>query len=346
MYTKNGGDFVENVLNDNLLKNQLNWLSNLILPGGESIMNNKSPDSTYKIIPYFSNIASLALLEDPTKLSQVKKYLIWYVTHLNRPDKHGVNGTIYDYWVRKNNELVSTKDYDSYDSYPATFLTLCLGYFQKSNDKRFFDINRKNIDLITDSLITSMDSDYLTWAKPDYKIKYLMDNCEVYEGLINGSKLYSHAYSDNQVSQKLLKLAEQNYDSIENNMWKKDYYCYLIDNGGKGSKPDYNTWYADATSQLFPILCGLIKPESDRAKFIYNNFNVHHSDWHKTKKSGAFPDAYIGYIAALMNDYERVSSFLNLCEKNYINNNNLWPWYNVECSYFIRTYINYAEVRR
>lgn len=249
---------MERMLNDNILKNQLDWLSSLILPEGEFIMNNKTPDSTCKIVPYFSNIACLALLEDPTKLPQIKKYISWYISHLNRPDKHGVNGTIYDYWIRKNNELVSTKDYDSNDSYPATFLTLSLRYYQKSNDKRFFDINRRNFDLITDSLISSMDLDYLTWAKPDYKIKYLMDNCEVYQGLIDGSILYSKVYNDNETSQKLLNLAKQNYDSIENKMWINNRYFYLIDNGGTGSKPDYKKWYPDATSQLFPILCGLI----------------------------------------------------------------------------------------
>lgn len=332
--------------NDHILKNQFDWLSSLILPGGEFIMNDKTPDSTYKIIPYFSNIACLALLEDLAKLQQVKNYIYWYISHLNCPDKHGVNGTIYDYWLRKNHELVSTKDYDSYDSYPATFLTLCLGYYQRSMDINFFEKNRKNFDLICNSLISSMDLDYLTWAKPDYKIKYLMDNCEVYQGLIDGSILYAKVYNDSETSQILLNLAKRNHDAIENKMWNNDnYYCF-IDNGGTGSKPNYKKWYPDATSQLFPILCGLIKPESTRAKYIYNKFNTSNPNWHKIKQTGIFPDAYVGYIAVIMKDYDRVSSFLNLCEENYIKKGNVWPWYNVECSYFIRTYINFNLVQK
>lgn len=331
---------MERTSNSKLLQSQLDWLSSLIFPSGEFIINNKTSDSTYKIVPYFSNIACIALLEYPLMLGLIKRYLIWYVMHLNKPDKYGINGTIYDYWLRKNNELVSTKDYDSYDSYPSTFLSLCLGYYKKSGDKRFFEINRKNIDMITDSLISSMDNDYLTWAKPNYKIKYLMDNCEVYKGLMDGAKLYTEAYNDSEASEKLLKLAKKNYDSIENKMWNNNSYYYLIDNAGKGAKPDFKKWYADATSQLFPILCGLIKPESARAKKIYDIFNANHPDWYKFKKPGTFPDVYIGYVASLMKDYGRVSSFLNLCEKNYINKGNVWPWYNVECSYFIRTYIN------
>ncbi|MBT9156172.1 MAG: hypothetical protein DDT37_01156 [Firmicutes bacterium] len=48
-------------------------------------------------IPYFSNLAAMAMLGDPRGHAPVLSYMNWYVTHLNRPDKYNVTGTMYDW---------------------------------------------------------------------------------------------------------------------------------------------------------------------------------------------------------------------------------------------------------
>lgn len=53
----------------------------------------------YKVMPYFSNLAALGLLERAQYAPVVKKYMDWYFSHLNtsETDYNKVSGTVYDY---------------------------------------------------------------------------------------------------------------------------------------------------------------------------------------------------------------------------------------------------------
>ena len=322
----------------NIIKSQVEWLSTLIMDNGEFVMHNVPSDSSYRIVPYFSNIAALALLKDFDKIKLVKKYMLWYISHLNFPDKFGAQGTIYDYTLKTDGQLISKDDYDSNDSYPATFLSLCKNYFIVSKDYDFFITNRKLVDAIAVSMISCMDNDYLTWAKPNYKVKYLMDNCEVYKGLKDASLIYRDVYNDYEEYSRLWRLSKHLQDSIENKMWNKaGFYYYQIVESGKTYSPDYKKWYPDATSQLFPILCRVTNPTSGRAKYIYSKFNESYPNWYSYRSEKSFPDAFIGYVALLMDDFDKAENFLEFCNKKYVEPGNIWPWYNVESSYYIRT---------
>ena len=317
---------------------QLEWLSKSIFSNGEFVMHNSPTNGKYKIVPYFSNISGLALVNHEKYLSIIKKYLQWYFDNINIPDKFGVIGTIYDYNLNIEGVLESTNDYDSYDSYPATFLTLCMEYFKITNNKEIFWLNKEKLDYIVSSLVISIDKDYLSFAKPNYKIKYLMDNCEVYRGLIDGSYIYYQIYSDMIMYNTLKDLAKNNYNSIQNKMYsskENTYYC-AIDKLGIKNKLNLNKWYPDAVSQLFPILYGVIDINSTEAKDIYNIFNQHQPNWYNENNTSDFPNAYVGYIGSLMKDHEKVNDFIKHCINKYINNENKWPWNTFECSYFIR----------
>ena len=52
------------------------------------------------------------------------------------------------------------------------------------------------LDAIGNVIVQTQNSDGLTWAKPDYQIKYLMDNCEAYRGLRDLASLFGAAFND------------------------------------------------------------------------------------------------------------------------------------------------------
>ena len=66
-------------------------------------------------------------------------------------------------------------------------------------------------------------------AKPDYQVKYLMDNCEVYEGMLAGAKLYKDVLVPADKTQTLMlnrleQGAAQVADGIEQKMWADGFY--------------------------------------------------------------------------------------------------------------------------
>jgi len=140
------------------------------------------------IAPYFANYAALALLSEFDRhknqedLKRVGSWLSWCVN----------NQSAGGYW----NDFEGTADayatngkVDAWDSSAALFL-LVAGRYQRAGGSLSPGIltaaerARACIEHVT-------DSDGLTWAKPDYKIKFLMDNVEVCAGLRAATGLLS-----------------------------------------------------------------------------------------------------------------------------------------------------------
>lgn len=156
----------------------------------------------YKICPYFSNLAAIALLDNPilSNLAIVKNWMIWVFNHLN-PD-----GSIYDYYVDEMSggtehpsidayPSENIPDFDSQDSYAATFLTLARKYAEVvPADISWLRGYSYQLELVGNALYSVVDDgnhyfnqfgpdndDGLTVAKLDYQVKYTMNNLEVNE---------------------------------------------------------------------------------------------------------------------------------------------------------------------
>ena len=138
-------------------------------------------DNNIWIAPSFDHLAAQAMLmanevsPDPNYLLSVESYLHWHVNHLN------ANGTIYDY-TGTYPDYTSSGDYDSTDAYAAQFIETAYMYYQVTEDSVFLDWVWPYIIQIAGAMDLTLQSDGLTWAKPDYNVKYLMDNTDVYIG--------------------------------------------------------------------------------------------------------------------------------------------------------------------
>ncbi len=146
------------------------------------------PDSPVWIPPYFANHAALALLAaqdrkaNPADLSRVQRWLEWSAAH------QAQEGFWYDFEGTAAKHASNGK-VDAWDSSAALYLS-AVERFRRSGGKvsgPMLEAARRavaGIVRVTDS------RDGLTWAKPDYRVKFLMDNVETRAGLAAASVLF------------------------------------------------------------------------------------------------------------------------------------------------------------
>lgn len=325
------------------------WLASLQIENGALLMT-RGPNGNFTMNPYFADFAALALLgAGETYYENVRRYMDWHFDHLNtaQTDYNGVDGTIYDYTVTlSNGKLVSEeisinaegkKSYDSTDSYAATFLCVVAKYYEKTGDLAYLQDNSQDLQRLLNPIRQTMDKG-LTFAKPDYRIKYLMDNCEVYEGLVAAEKLYT-ALGLFELSDEAANLKKQVFDAIEEHMWKEAEGYYEVALGVNNDSAYAFTWtnfYPCATAQLFPISCGLLAPTDPRSVYLYNQFNAYFSTgerkatWEEMSTPDTFYWGSLAYTAALMGDNARLEKYMTLYLK--IMNRHAYPLYNADAA--------------
>ncbi|HQE83909.1 MAG TPA: hypothetical protein PLM14_12980 [Candidatus Hydrogenedentes bacterium] len=146
-----------------------------------AIIHQQSGDQI-TISPYFGNYAALGLFE-AYQITDDKKYLEggikwtdWYFKHMD------LRGVIHDYKGTVSN-YESTGECDATDSYAATFL-MCVNMRRMlTQDHRFVLREMGKIFGAHKAMLSTLDVDGLTYAKPDSPYKYVMDNAEVFEAL-------------------------------------------------------------------------------------------------------------------------------------------------------------------
>ena len=336
-----------------IIDSETAWLTSLQLENGALPMTYAATGQV-TANPYFSDFAALALLDGDIKYyANVKKYMDWHFDRLNTAaqDYNGVDGTIYDYLITLSNGKIQSEtvvinnnnknQYDSTDSYAATFLMVLEKYYRKSGDTAYVKNHYNQVLRILNAMYSTFHNG-LTSAKPDYLVKYLMDNTEVYAGFTAAIDLFEDVYVKAGNSGANAKLTQLKADrtkvinAIEDQMWNpKGYYeTALFKDGSVAYNFDWSNFYPSATSQLFPVAFGVITPDSSRAKQLYDSFNKNFS----TGKSKAtweiisIPDAFywgsIPYTAALMGDGTRVKSYMTQYKK--VMNRHAYPLYNAD----------------
>lgn len=323
-----------------IIEAESKWISGLQTSMGAILLNsNQSGNNCFegkKIIgqvePYFSNLAVIGLLDNPTSknLDVTKRWIEWYISHLNSEisDYNGLKGSVYRYYVDYSNDSIEYSDYnyDSTDSYAATFLSLVKKYLEKGGDEVFIKSLENQLKIIADVIIATQMSDGLTWAKPDYKIKYLMDNCEVYAGLKDYSWILKTIFVNKTEYSYYNGKMQQCYDGIEQHLWNSANTNY---NWHLNGISNWEKWYPESGAQTFPIYFGVLEKKTERARHLYNQLNQHFPDW---------PDkghwALQANVAAIMGDYHRAERFISSVQELYLQDRE-WPWRTSEAGFLI-----------
>ena len=331
---------------ETIFERETQWLASLQLENG-AIPMTYSKNGELTMNPYFADFAALALLDKSDLYADhVKKYMDWHFAHLNtaEEDFNGLDGTIYDYKItmkdgRIADEKISNPEdadsYDTTDSYAATFLTVVHKYYCKTGDIDYLIANAQDIKRITNVMFATLQNG-LTYAKHNHRVKYLMDNCEVYEGAIAAERIFEELvlkgkteYTD--MRDDCNELIYTVKDNINYKLWNFVGGYYLPGITAYVKIPtkifSWNTYYPQATSQLFPIICGVIEPGSERAKTLYSKF-CESFHW----EAFDYPDPFYWganvYAAAVMNDLDSVVEYM----ENYLplTETHNWPLYNMD----------------
>lgn len=307
------------------------WIASLQLTNGALAEAEVPADGEIAVNPYFADIAMMALLKESARYgNEVTAYLDWHFAHLNNAsqDVNQLAGTIYDYTIvmtngtmysEKPTQVAGKSSYDSTDSYAATFLTLLREYVKQTRNIGYIEEHADQIDLIVNAMLATLQTNGLTEATPVYPVQYLMDNCEVFQGLTNAAVLYrdfilpqtGNANGPQAVYAKILTTQRALGQAIEANFWKEGdgYYESSLENGLPAEVFAWTTYYQSAVAQLFPVTCGVIPASTSRARALYRSFCAHYQ-WENL----SIPDEYYwghnAYAAALLGDTERALTYL------------------------------------
>lgn len=292
-------------------------------------------DGDYKVTPYFANIAATALTFNHHELGAVQDYISWYLTHLNWPDKYGLYGTVYDYYVTTSGTEISSGDYDSADSYAASFLSLVRAYYEAGGNVQFLRDHEYQLHVIADVMIKLLGTDDLTISKPNGTVQYLMDNCEVYRGLADVAFLFTRVFGDGKDGEWFQTYADKVRTAIFKDFGNGNEFYVYIDGTSKQSV-DWNIWYPDTIAQLYPIVEGVISSSDSRAQNIYRNINRFHPGWVTLHTGSIYPWTIVGFTAALMGDTERAKAYYDTVTQEYVNHGSPWPWFSAEAGWFLR----------
>lgn len=234
------------------------------------------PGGSYHAKPYFLNLYGISLLRHGFNPDLVTDYLDWYVANLNYPDHHGLTGSIYDLDILPGGRESFHGSYDSVDSYAATFLVLLRDYYVRTVDRARLERYRGRIADIAYLLVYLQDRDGLVRAIPSSDAKYLMDNCEVYAGLLAYSDLAGRLDWDD--PRRYRAAAGQVRRAVLDELFDAQRAIFSWAKAGGQAQPSHwETFYPDALAQLFPILHGLVEPDSELAVLLWQRFLLHHN---------------------------------------------------------------------
>ena len=303
---------------DDIISLELPRLRGFRLPNGAITMYDIRSGGESKLNPYFACSAALGLLAGGD-LETAEAYIRWHFGHLEE------SGIIYDYTVRVEGDVVtetSALDCDSTDSYAALFLILLDEYAKAGGSAALLTAHRDDIAQV----VGAMDATFcfgLTWAKPDYRVFYLMDNCEVAAGYRAAASLWSMLSSPWRafhcgLRARCVRLA------VNLRLWniRRGSYDYAL-----GNPSDAAVFYPDAAAQLFPVAFGLLRPSSGRAQRLYRDFLSGHPQWLEGRNDGGFPWVILLRAALAMGDTDTAAQYLRAVKELYMEGQPSGRWY-------------------
>src|ERR1700689_2691783 len=105
-----------------------------------------------------------------------------------------------------------------------------------------------------------------------------MDNSEGYRGLADLAPLYKNAFADTSKAAYYSAAASSMQKGVQS-MWMKGSWAVYKNYYGDLIEPNLGTWYPDASSQVFPVLMGVVAASDSRAQQSYASLNAAWPEW-------------------------------------------------------------------
>lgn len=161
------------------IRSDADWILTSQAPDGAIAT---APDQVH-VRPYLGNFAALGLVAagratgDTRYIAAAWRWLRWYQGHQE------ADGFVWDYDKAADGRLVSTGDIDATDACAGTFLVAVRAAYVATGDRTQLTALRQGVAGAVQAIQATLQPDGLTWAKPTWQVKYLMDQAESYAGL-------------------------------------------------------------------------------------------------------------------------------------------------------------------
>ncbi|HVL91244.1 MAG TPA: hypothetical protein VM841_13505 [Actinomycetota bacterium] len=228
-------------------------------------------------IPYFSNIAASGLAAATRATGDVRyvnaawDWLDWYASRMN------AQGFVTNYrW--DGARWASTGTFDSTDGYAGTFLVAVRDAYAASGDATRLSALWPAVGKAVNAILATKDSDWLTYARPGWPHKYLMDNVEAYEGFRAVEELAGDAHPDARL-RVLAGMWAANMPAALEIFWNpaQGGYDAAISSTGVRYPFQWSSLYPIVTAQAWMLRTGLVTPE--RAASIAQRIEQTHPGW-------------------------------------------------------------------
>lgn len=219
----------------------------------------QSPNDN-RLIPYFNHFGANALVVSAGQLADqaaqkamltaVDKWLFWYLSHMQD------DGTVHDYRIT-DGVPEDTGNCDSTDSYAALFLVVLWNRLYVGGIPEKIAAWLPAINAAVRAMeLTEDPADGLTYAKPGWPKKYLMDNAEVMLGHRAAAKLYAWAGNGEKAASALQKAAQIS-QVLETQFWlpQVQYYAWAKDKTG-AIDAGMSKWYPDVLANILYLAIG------------------------------------------------------------------------------------------
>jgi len=221
--------------------------------------------------PYFANLDALSLVRHGRDPDAVERYIRWYLDHVSDGSDGRPAGLIDDYTVHHGRFETPTGGADSADAYAATFLILCDEFERATGRRGVLVARRDRLEAIARLLLSLQDSDGLVHVLPRRPVRYLMDNCEVYGGLVAWDDLQRRLGWESGPAWRAA--AERLRQAILHRLYDPGARLFhWAESDGVLEATTWDRFYPDALAQLFPILYGVIDAREPLARELWQRF--------------------------------------------------------------------------
>ena len=229
------------------------------------------------VSPYLANYAAIGLAEaakqtgDRAYSDAAWAWLGWYAAHQD------ANGFVTDYNVDAAGVETSTGDEDSTDAYAGTYLSAVRAAYLADRDLSRLRSLHAGVAAAVGAIEATQDADGLTWAKPTWHVKYLMDQTEAYNGLRSVADL-AQALRDPGLATRANADAARMKAGIAS-LWDPSTgaYDWAKNDGGGLNSTNWSVLYSDSMEQAW--IAGSQAISNSRAATLVDSLQQAEPQW-------------------------------------------------------------------
>lgn len=229
-----------------------------------------------QVWPYLANHAAMGLAAassltgDDRYAAAAARWLTWYARH---QDDRGVVSE----QAGGPDGLRPTGEVDAVDASAGTYLLATEAWWRATGDRAGLATLLPAIGRAITAITTLQDLDGLTWATATYRVKYLMDQAEVYAGLLAGARV-ALALDDRPTALRALVAADRLRLGVAD-LWDEQAggYAWAVHPDGRRDRVDWEIRYPDALQQVWAVAFGFAV--GSRAQALMDHFVRRHPGW-------------------------------------------------------------------